>query len=342
MKVQNAYGELSYRPDSIPEQADQKRIFNQGIVGRFANARLPWGKPSDVVPVDLFYLSKFQGVGRYSEIGETSKRRFDNSSIRYIKPGLFSQVLLFLAAYGVAGVLVYFPVTLFIILAVENQKSLDGILKAYIDGWLVFGVVPLSGLLCLILCLMLLKIFPRLSNVEVGGRYAWELNRVSGLVSCWVKDKERSKIFSKQYLKVSIPFYEFDAWVETRGDKVGPKYRLFLSHRYSKLKVNVGAMIPDDRTPNQSYALWDFIQNYMDVSRPLPDVPKLEPCRSLDPTTIESDRAIGRDVNHWRNMSEKDFHSVVGDHAMAAKTLFPLDRYNIMVDKVQYYYKIGQ
>ena len=37
-----------------------------------------------------------------------------------------------------------------------------------------------------------------------------------------------------------------------------------------------------------------MIQRYMDITQPLPDVPRLEPFRARDPVTAEHDRKIGR------------------------------------------------
>ena len=64
-------------------------------------------------------------------------------------------------------------------------------------------------------------------------------------------------------------------------------------------------------------AWWDFIQCYMDVAEPLPNVPTLDVCRHLDPTTAKHDLAIGRDPRYWRDMSEQAYQDA--EQAMAEK-----------------------
>ena len=45
----------------------------------------------------------------------------------------------------------------------------------------------------------------------------------------------------------------------------------------------------------------------MDVSRPLPDVPFLEPYRHKDPVTAEHDENTGRPAHYWRDMDMTTF-----------------------------------
>ncbi|MFW3615678.1 hypothetical protein [Billgrantia antri] len=50
--------------------------------------------------------------------------------------------------------------------------------------------------------------------------------------------------------------------------------------------------------------MWDMLCRYMDVSQPLPDIPRLEPFRHLDPTTRAYDEAgkRGRPATYWRDL----------------------------------------
>jgi phosphohistidine phosphatase SixA len=46
----------------------------------------------------------------------------------------------------------------------------------------------------------------------------------------------------------------------------------------------------------------------MDISKPLPDVPLLEPYRRFDKTTREYDERVGRDPNKWRNYDQEQYN----------------------------------
>lgn len=55
------------------------------------------------------------------------------------------------------------------------------------------------------------------------------------------------------------------------------------------------------------FAYWQFLQNYMDVTKPLPDIPALEEYRHLDPVTAEYDRKTNRPECYWRDMDDDTF-----------------------------------
>ena len=40
----------------------------------------------------------------------------------------------------------------------------------------------------------------------------------------------------------------------------------------------------------------------MDISKPLPDIPSMEPYRSMDPVTAAYDKANNRPPDYWKNM----------------------------------------
>ncbi|MCE0559392.1 hypothetical protein K1M91_20770, partial [Motilimonas sp. E26] len=71
-------------------------------------------------------------------------------------------------------------------------------------------------------------------------------------------------------------------------------------------------------------AVWNFIQCYMDISQPLPDLPQFEPFRHTDPFTKAWDVKHNRDPHYWRNMSKKEInqaykrqHRINVEHAEA-------------------------
>ncbi len=119
------------------------------------------------------------------------------------------------------------------------------------------------------------------------------LNRCTGMVEfTWEKKRKE------------LPFDEFDPYMSTG---VGPNgvahYYLRLIHRYSDAAVV---------NPHSQYetweveAEWERLQCFMDISKPLPDIPMYEITRLSDPTTIEHDRKTGRPPDFWRQQDPEE------------------------------------
>ncbi|MBW0149131.1 hypothetical protein [Marinobacter arenosus] len=119
-----------------------------------------------------------------------------------------------------------------------------------------------------------------------------EFNRTTGQV--------RFALGRKRFFEA--PFVEFDAYVERVVQSGGIFYRLALVHRYTQKTFNQTWLSGIEATKNEVLAWWDMLQRYMDTSQPLPDVPRLEPFRHLDPVTLEYDRVEGRDPRYWRDL----------------------------------------
>lgn len=71
-------------------------------------------------------------------------------------------------------------------------------------------------------------------------------------------------------------------------------------HRYTQKTFNKTAFSTIEAEKSEVLALWDMLQRYMDVTQPLPDMPRLEPFRHRDPVTREYDEKIGRNPRYWR------------------------------------------
>jgi len=95
------------------------------------------------------------------------------------------------------------------------------------------------------------------------------------------------------------PFYEFIPYYTTHAVMHGINWHLYLGHRWEEIGALEPSASKDRVTPQVD---WEFLQQYMDVSRPLPDVPMLEPVRAHDPVTAEYDRRTGRPPRYWRDM----------------------------------------
>ncbi|WP_323754735.1 hypothetical protein [Marinobacter sp.] len=119
-----------------------------------------------------------------------------------------------------------------------------------------------------------------------------EFNRVTGQV--------RMALGQKSYFEA--PFVEFDAYVDRVIQQSGVFYRLIFVHRYTQKSFHKTAFSTIESNKSEVLALWDVLQTYMDVTQPLPDVPRLEPFRHLDPVTAKHDERTGRNPRFWRDL----------------------------------------
>lgn len=69
---------------------------------------------------------------------------------------------------------------------------------------------------------------------------------------------------------------------------------------------------------------WEIIQHYMDVTRPLPDVPHFEPFRHLDPVTKTWDEEHQRPRWLWRDMNPEEYLQLALASSKAAQA-YPFD-----------------
>jgi hypothetical protein len=119
-----------------------------------------------------------------------------------------------------------------------------------------------------------------------------EFNRVTGQVK-FALGKGRS---------FEAPLVEFDAYVERVVQRGGIFYRLMFVHRYTQKQFNKTSLSNIEAEKTEVLALWDMVQRYMDVTQPLPDMPRLGPFRHLDPVTAKYDQTTGRNPRYWRDL----------------------------------------
>ncbi|QPL48150.1 hypothetical protein IT895_11435 [Halomonas sp. A40-4] len=154
-----------------------------------------------------------------------------------------------------------------------------------------------------------------------GNRYMQnhqsELNRQTGMVS-FAQGKKKPPLVA--------PFVEFDGYVERVVQRGGVFYRLMFVHRYTGKQFNQTSLSAIVDHQHEVRATWDMLQRYMDVSQPLPDVPRLEPFRHLDPTTAEHDQKTGRDPRFWRDLDLEAWKAGEGAALRKAQIDYPWDR----------------
>ncbi|RFA29873.1 hypothetical protein CAI21_08545 [Alkalilimnicola ehrlichii] len=187
------------------------------------------------------------------------------------------------------GIFVYasFVIISFVLLVVG--------MSAIMDVWLYLAVpIAIFGLLTLV------EKSKLLSN---KGNF-W-LNRQTGMV-----------VIPRWRGAVELPFEEFDAYLLSHtGYTAGVEHKLQLVHRYSNELLICPQPCHDSW---EVEALWEYWQQYMDVSRPLPDVPIFEPVRELDPVTAAYDREHNRPKYYWRNISQRRADHMVRAARLAA------------------------
>jgi len=172
------------------------------------------------------------------------------------------------------------------------------LLAILVPGWLIFSlwiVRPTTNWIMSKGIAALIRPFEKVLNKKLDETLedgCSEFNRTNGKVRFALG---RGRFFE-------APFVEFDAYVERIVQQGGIFYRLMLVHRYTQRIFNKTSISSIEAEKSEVLALWDMLQRYMDITQPLPDVPRLEPFRHLDPVTREHDEKSGRDPRYWRDL----------------------------------------
>lgn len=288
--MNDVYRESAYRSDAIPElpaggHANMDEAFQ----------RLPWGRAQNpVVPntmeVQLAY-ARLYGEGCDAEEGYPW-----GASVFSVSKGFLSglQGLLYMV-YMIAWLaffISFLPLAVSILSLIVNRPGLDAALvvaEAFTYIYVVIAVAFFGGKYGRILLAVLTD---KRQRANPTGLY-----RREGLV----RIKKGKEVFE-------APFIEFDAYlVHSPSGRGGRYFNLLLQHRYSKHQLWMKGLLTDAMDQKEVYAYWDMIQQFMDVSRPLPDVPIFEPFRHRDPVTAEWDQRTGRDPFKWRKISPESW-----------------------------------
>ncbi|MDX1757345.1 MAG: hypothetical protein R3175_14910 [Marinobacter sp.] len=336
------YGPGAYRPDSIPEQPVQSQDFNHSKLARSAGFRLPWGGTQELMPSNLFARWRPEALRRIEKRGDLlagtgDQGQQDHECICFAPLALRSRLINGFGMYGKGFFCIGLPVALVMYLIGVSWVGPDETwLTVFFEVWpVLFVIAGVPGLMWLSSTLVF-KLFPRWC-VKAGRGPEWELNRRTGMVRVW---RYRRTIPFLERCKATIiehPFHEFDGWVAGGATQHGSRFDFILCHRYSKLEVHLGDILLGwQRISRPCYALWDFLQNYMDVTRPLPEFPVLEPHRHKDPVTAEHDRKTGRPKRYWRDMDDETFKQKEDDMHRGVMRINTEQRPNLMARKVRY------
>nr|WP_297457108.1 hypothetical protein [uncultured Halomonas sp.] len=248
---------------------------------------------------------------------------WDHQRIRFLNGKLGLMALLMVVPYLWGLILI--PGGAYAVLALIDPYISDlpiflisMIMVVAIFSWMAFGFYIYGKTTTWIMngLAWLLKPFEKRINKGLDESFekgSSEFNRQTGMV----------KFARSRKAAFEAPFIEFDAYVERLVQHGGIFYRLTFTHRYTGEVFNklwLDAVTPD---PTEAYAFWDMLQRYMDVSQPLPDVPRLEPFRARDPITAEHDRQTDRDPRYWRDLDLEAWKQGAGAELHKAQHAYP-------------------
>ncbi|WP_244901481.1 hypothetical protein [Pseudomonas indica] len=345
------YANTAYNPASIP---DQPPSVERSWIKRFAKVRLPWGNTQDVAPERILCDLKPSSL-RFWEAAEKERleqkaqgtyvpplfegidlhQKYDHEHFRYALLSKRSHFWLLMLGGGRFIFLISIFILLIMYLAelIDTDDSWLELAASYIPTLSILLAPPLA---CWLIGVFVIRFFPRLWFKPSRGPL-WELNRRTGLVTVFDYDNNGEYKKNGTIGEITAPFYEFDAYIATSPNRQGlPMNVLYLAHRYRDIVINFGSLVAPDRCPQLPCALWDFLQNYMDTSRPLPDLPSYEQYRPLDPVTAEHDRRTGRDPRYWIDMDDETFKGKVKDMLRRIDAIDTMSRFNLMVRHVHY------
>ncbi|TBW53356.1 hypothetical protein EZI54_15350 [Marinobacter halodurans] len=332
--TENYYGPQAYRSDRVPEQKRQVADPGRSWFNRKFDMRLPWGRTEEVAP--LSFRKRFRPeVLRKIESKPSGfenidfHQRIDHEKYRHSTPAFRTNFFNILSIFGKATFLLMFPlflVTSFIALwHVPAGMSLEDFGYELLGSVRYFFGIPL-GVWCVGKAPFVF--FPQWVIKPSKGP-KWELNRRTGLVTVYHDRKGSSE-------EEQAPFYEFDAYLTNEMIPPGQVvHTLYLVHRYRPILLPIGNLI-GKTTGEECFALWDMFQNFMDTSRPLPDIPLWEEFRSKDPITAEHDRQTGRPARYWRDMDDETWKQKESEMMSKVRSLTTPYRPNLMRQHVRY------
>ena len=345
------YASTAYRSNRMPNQPPSRE---RPWLKRFSCIRLPWGSTEDIAPEALLTkLSPESLRFRENAVKEKEEQlaagtyvpapyehvdfhdRHDHERFRFAVWSKRSHFWLYLLGGGRALFYLFTVVSVLTHLLSFSVTSQSW--QEHTDDFISFYAVLIgTPLLCWALGALVVYKFPRLW-VKPSRGPLWELNRRTGLVTLFDYDNNGAYKKHGTIGEITAPFHEFDAYLVSFPDRQGlMMHKLVLGHRYRDILIDFGALVSIGPAHQLPCALWDFIQNYMDTRNPLPDLPRYEEYRHLDPTTADYDRLYARPPRLWIDMGDELFKAYVQDMLIRVDNITTLQRPNQMARHVEY------
>jgi len=346
------YAPTAYRPDRIPNQPDSAE---RSWLKRFGKKRLPWGGTTEVAPDD-FLRERAPEKLRFQERMRKERQekmsagtyvpapyehvdfhdRHNHERFRFSLWAMRAQFWMHMYMFGKWWFLLSSPLILIVCLY-SAYKSFSPFFTAFLSSlWGTACIISFPCLAAWALASLVIHKFPKLW-VKPSRGPMWELNRRTGLVT--VFDYKNNGEYKKNGTigELTAPFYEFDAYIVSAPDRQGTmNHVLCLAHRYRDIVIDFSCLMNLDDRLQMPCALWDFLQNYMDTSRPLPELPRYEEFRHLDPTTAAHDLKTGRNPRYWIDMDDETYKQHLNQLHKAIHNINTFKRPNLMARHVRY------
>ncbi|MGV0053145.1 hypothetical protein [Stutzerimonas sp. 381-2] len=341
------YSPSAYQPARIP---DQPAAVKRSWLFRFGSSRLPWGHTEDIVPHSMLSHTTPAGlrdVERYEHAlaaGEEQREAYellDYHQIidheRYRHASLSKRSLFWFYLWGGGRFVFWVMALLSPVIWAWLSWVLDG--KFTANLWMFakettwYLTVPLA---CWAIGSLVVH---KLTNwvVRPSKGPQWEFNRRKGMVTIFDYDNMGEYKRSGTVGEFTYPFHEFDAYISSAPDRQGLIWhQLHLVHRSHDLAIDLRPIVPKDSSMAPHFAAWDFLQNYMDIGRPLPDIPLFEKHRANDPTTAAHDRRTGRPERYWRDMDDENWEAQLKQSLGRVNAYDITGRVNLMDRHVRY------
>ncbi|MGN2432042.1 hypothetical protein [Pseudomonas syringae] len=259
-------------------------------------------------------------------------QHYDQERFRFAQLPFRSQAWLFVQQGGKWSFIILMPIFLLVSLLGTDIPTASFITLYFNNIIETFPILMGPWLVLWLVGYNVINHFPKIWFRPPKGPL-WELNRRTGLVTIFGYKRHRKEGVIDEFI---APFYEFDAYMVTTRDRHGSYYGLLLQHRYEDQRINFHALLGPDDFQQRPCALWDFLQNYMDVSGPIPDIPLFEPYRHLDPVTASYDQQNGRNPRYWIDMDNDTFKAEVGAMWQRVYAIDTFSRPNLMARYVDY------